>query len=81
MQGPLASGRRETGLLLWVADFSIQRVLVAGFASQPELRPWHVQDYLQVLSADAVRVNVVLIADRIEVQDTRTPEGRKRGVR
>lgn len=34
------------------------------------------QDYIQIMSLDQVSVNIVLIADKIEVKDTR-PSPRK----
>ncbi len=34
------------------------------------------QDYIQVMSADLISVNIVLIADKIEVHDYR-PEGQR----
>lgn len=37
------------------------------------------QDYIQVMSDDAVSVNVVLVADAIEVQDFRRTAPVKRG--
>jgi len=33
-------------------------------------------DYIQIISNDAVTVNVVLVADKIEVQDAREPAKR-----
>lgn len=35
------------------------------------------QDYMQIMSEDFQRVNIVLIADEIKFEDRRRPDGKK----